>query len=80
MAELGTADAAAERIHAIEKRTTLEGFDFFAVFGKIMATEKEPRTKAQLITLLREKATVSRPGSKAWETTSSASAFPCTPA
>ena len=45
---------AAERIHAIEKRTTLEGFDFFALFGKIMAMEKEPRTKTQLITLLRE--------------------------
>ena len=42
----------AERIHGA-KLTTLEGFDFPGVIGKFMAMEKESRTKAQVIALLR---------------------------
>jgi len=43
-----------EQIHATERRTTLEGFDFPAVFQGIIAEEQKPRTKAQILTLLRE--------------------------
>jgi len=44
----------AERIHATERRTTLEGFDFFTFIGEMTAKEKEPRSKAQVIELLRQ--------------------------
>ena len=43
----------AERIHAIEKQTTLEGFDFLGLITQMWAKEKEPRSKAQVIQLLR---------------------------
>jgi uncharacterized damage-inducible protein DinB len=43
----------AELIHAKEKRTTLEGFDFTSVFGEMIAKEKEPRSKAQIVEQLR---------------------------
>jgi uncharacterized damage-inducible protein DinB len=43
-----------EQFHAIERRTTLEGFDFPAFFGKLIADEQTPRSKAQLIALLTE--------------------------
>lgn len=41
------------QIHAIEKRTTMEGFNFPALMQEIMAEEAKPRTKAQVIELLR---------------------------
>jgi len=40
------------RIHGTDHLSTLEGFDFFGVFGGLIAGEKEPRTKAQVIDLL----------------------------
>jgi uncharacterized damage-inducible protein DinB len=40
------------RIHAVEKRTTLEGFNFPALMQEVMAEEAKPRTKAQVIDLL----------------------------
>jgi uncharacterized damage-inducible protein DinB len=43
-----------ERIHGTEHLSTLEGFDFFTVIGGLIAKEKEPRTKAQVIDLLRK--------------------------
>jgi uncharacterized damage-inducible protein DinB len=43
-----------EQIHAIERRTNLEGFDFPKVFQGIMAEEQTPRTKAQIVAMLRE--------------------------
>src|SRR5216684_798601 len=43
-----------EEIHGVERRTTLEGFDFPAFFGKMMADEKTSRNKAQLIAFLKE--------------------------
>ena len=42
-----------EQIHAVEHRSTLVGFDFFAVMGKLQAEVKAPRTKAQVLELLR---------------------------
>jgi uncharacterized damage-inducible protein DinB len=44
----------AEQIHAVEKRTSLEGFDFPGFIGRLIAEEQTPRTKAQIIDLLRE--------------------------
>jgi uncharacterized damage-inducible protein DinB len=43
-----------EQFHAIERRTTLEGFNFPAFFAKLIADEQTLRSKAQLIALLRE--------------------------
>jgi uncharacterized damage-inducible protein DinB len=44
----------AEQIHAVERRTTLEGFDFPGRIQRFWAEEKEPRTKAEILALLRE--------------------------
>ncbi len=46
------------QIHAVEKRTTLEGFDFPALVTKLRAEESEPRTKAQVIDLLKKEGEV----------------------
>jgi uncharacterized damage-inducible protein DinB len=43
-----------ERIHGTERRTTLEGFDFPGMFGQMAGKEKESRSKAQVIELLRK--------------------------
>jgi uncharacterized damage-inducible protein DinB len=43
-----------EQIHAIERRTTLEGFDFPGLMRSIVAEEQTPRSKAQIIALLRD--------------------------
>ena len=43
-----------QQIHAVERRTTLEGFDFPAAMRRLIAEEQTPRSKAQIIALLRE--------------------------
>ena len=42
-----------EQIHVVEHRSTLIGFDFFALMGKLQAEAKAARTKAQILELLR---------------------------
>jgi hypothetical protein len=42
-----------EQIHAVERLSTLVGFDFFGVRGKLQVEVKAPRTKAQILELLR---------------------------
>ncbi len=42
-----------EQIHAVERRGTLVGFDFFGLMGKLQAEANKPRTKAQILELLR---------------------------
>ena len=42
------------QVHAVEKRTSLEGFNFPALMQQVMAEEAKPRTKAQVIDLLRK--------------------------
>jgi uncharacterized damage-inducible protein DinB len=42
-----------EQIQFAEKRTTLVGFDFFALMGKVIGEEQAPRTKAEIIELLK---------------------------
>jgi uncharacterized damage-inducible protein DinB len=43
-----------EQLHQVERRTTLEGFDFFAFVATIVAEEQKPRSKAEIIQLLEE--------------------------
>jgi uncharacterized damage-inducible protein DinB len=43
-----------EHIHGVEKRTTLEGFDFMAFFAPLMNQEQESFTKAQILEQLNE--------------------------
>jgi uncharacterized damage-inducible protein DinB len=43
-----------EQIHSIERRTTLEGFDFPGMMRSIVAEEQNPRSKAQIIALMRD--------------------------
>jgi uncharacterized damage-inducible protein DinB len=40
------------QVHAIEKRASLEGFDFLVLMKQISEEEAKPRTKAELIDLL----------------------------
>ncbi len=42
------------QIHAVEHRTTLEGFDFFGLLERLQAEEQQPRSKAQIRDLLRQ--------------------------
>ena len=42
-----------EQIHVAEHRSSLVGFDFFAVMGKLQVEVKAPRSKAQVLELLR---------------------------
>ncbi len=42
-----------EQLHAIERRTTLEGFDFTSLMQRLMAEEQKQRTKGEIIDLLR---------------------------
>ena len=42
-----------QQIHFTEQRTTLVGFDFFGFMGAILAAEQKPRTKAEIIELLK---------------------------
>ena len=41
------------QVHAKERRTTLEGFDFPALMQRLGAEEQQPRTKPQILQLLR---------------------------
>jgi uncharacterized damage-inducible protein DinB len=43
-----------EQIHAIERRTDLVGFDFPAWMQRAKAEEAKPRTKAEILSMLRE--------------------------
>ncbi|HUS07820.1 MAG TPA: DinB family protein [Bryobacteraceae bacterium] len=43
-----------EIIHRTEKRTTMEGFDFFSVFGRIQAEEAAARSKQEILQKLGE--------------------------
>jgi len=53
LVHIGLACRGQEQIHAIERRTTLEGFDFPSLIGKMMAEEQKPRSKDEIIALLR---------------------------
>jgi uncharacterized damage-inducible protein DinB len=42
-----------EQIHLIERRTTLDGFDFFGFMGALSAEEQVARSKAEIVGILR---------------------------
>ncbi len=41
------------QIQAVERRTTLVGFDFMGMIGPLIADEQTPRTKAQIVEMLK---------------------------
>jgi uncharacterized damage-inducible protein DinB len=43
-----------EQVNLIEKRTSMEGFDFMKFIAGVTAEAGKPRTKAEIITLLKE--------------------------
>jgi uncharacterized damage-inducible protein DinB len=43
-----------DQLQRVERRTTLEGFDFMGFLGPILTDEETLRTKAEIITLLQE--------------------------
>ena len=53
LAHISNATSLQERIHGTERRTTLEGFDFPAFMMQALAKEKQPRSKAATIEMLR---------------------------
>jgi hypothetical protein len=54
LTHIAVAQRMPEQIHSIERRTTLEGFDFPEFMRGIVAEEQRPRSKAQIIALLRD--------------------------
>jgi uncharacterized damage-inducible protein DinB len=42
-----------EQVHIVERRTSLVGFDFFGFMDSIAAEEQAPRSKDEILTLLR---------------------------
>ena len=54
LVHIAAAQKMPEQIHAIERRTSMEGFDFPALMGRVLAEEQTPRDKSQIIALLRE--------------------------
>jgi len=42
------------QLHAVEKRTSYDGLDFPSLMKQVMAEEGQPRTKAEIIDLLRK--------------------------
>lgn len=52
LAHIALAPTFQQKIHAEERRTSLEGFDFPALMQRMHAEEKTPRTKAQVIEML----------------------------
>jgi uncharacterized damage-inducible protein DinB len=52
LTHIAVAQRMPEKIHAVERRTTLEGFDFPGLMRSIVAEEQVPRSKPQIIALL----------------------------
>ena len=53
LVHIAVAPRVQEQIHAIGKLHTLAGFDFFGLLQKQLAEEKVPRSKAEIVELLR---------------------------
>jgi uncharacterized damage-inducible protein DinB len=53
LAHIAAAHKFHHQVHAVERRTTLEGFDFPALMQRLGAEEQRPRTKSEIIQLLR---------------------------
>jgi uncharacterized damage-inducible protein DinB len=53
LAHIALAHGFQYQVHATERRTTLVGFDFPSVMKRMAAEEKEPRSKDQILDMLR---------------------------
>jgi uncharacterized damage-inducible protein DinB len=53
LAHIAVAHSFQHQVHAQERRTTLDGFNFPALMQRLTAEEKAPRSKAQTIEMLR---------------------------
>ena len=53
LAHIASASRFQHKIHAVERRTTLVGIDFAALMSEFQADEKRPRSKSELLELLR---------------------------
>jgi hypothetical protein len=53
LAHIAQAHSFQYQVQAVERRTTLEGFDFPAMMKRFEAAEKEPRSKDQILEILR---------------------------
>jgi uncharacterized damage-inducible protein DinB len=54
LAHIAVVQKMPEQIHATERRTSLEGFDFPGLMRSIAAEEQTPRSKSQIIALLHD--------------------------
>ena len=54
LAHIALGPSLQEEVHVTNKISTLNGYDFFGFMGKKMAEEARPRTKAEILHLLRE--------------------------
>ncbi len=53
LVHIAVASRLQEQIHGVEKLNTLVGLDFFGFMGKQIAEEKKPRSKSEILELLR---------------------------
>src|SRR3954453_1131454 len=53
LVHVAVAPRMASQIHFAEARTDLNGFDFMGFFGGLIGEEQKPRTKAEIIELLK---------------------------
>ena len=53
LAHIAVAFSFQHQVHAVERRTTLEGFDFPSLMQRLTAEEQKQRTKGEIIDLLR---------------------------
>ncbi len=51
---IGLAPRLQHQVHGVERRKSLDGFDFPAFLGKLIAEEQKPRNKQEIVSLLRE--------------------------
>jgi uncharacterized damage-inducible protein DinB len=54
LVHIAAAQKMPEQIHAIERRITLEGFDFPSLMKRVLAEEQTTRDKSQIVAMLRE--------------------------
>jgi hypothetical protein len=65
------------QVHAVEHRATLQGFDFPSLMGRMMAEEKKPRSKDEILELLRAEGEKWLDGCKELATVSLANRYRC---
>jgi uncharacterized damage-inducible protein DinB len=54
LVHIATAPRIQEQIQKVERRTTLQGFNFPGIFAEIIAEENKPRSKQEILSLLED--------------------------